>query len=246
MRRLWRFFSSYKSGAAVAGVSVLWNAFWLVGPPVGIVTTDAGAVKNYLVWGGVAFIVAIMQAFFSLLRENGQLKAAQAPRLFLVFKPEEGEPYVVTRMSGDGDGKRIYRVGIANRGHDSAANVAVLLKSFRPDESHVRLFYELERMGQPSEQNGSRFEVSGDSAAPRVFVQVLAQEFDTRRKLGRMPELRLARGQHRSLLWDWKQHQLYHPSVQIDGPGAGPFMGFIYKRGDDGVYELQCNEFAKE
>src|SRR5258706_354653 len=93
---------------------------------------------------------------------------------------------------------------------------------------------------------GGCFEETANSAEPRVFVQVLMQKFNSRQKYAGMPELMLARGEYSTPLWEWDKSPLYKLSLQIDGHGAGPFMGFIYSRGQDRVYTLRRNDFAKQ
>jgi hypothetical protein len=65
-----RFLQSPLAGAVGAVVSWAWEAFWLIGPPVGISQTDR---KGYLFWGMVAILVCGFQAFGALLRENKNL-----------------------------------------------------------------------------------------------------------------------------------------------------------------------------
>ena len=68
-----RFFASPWLGAIMCLASVVWEAFWLIGPPFGIVSVEDR--DKYLLWGLLAIIICGIQAFGSLLRENKQLKS---------------------------------------------------------------------------------------------------------------------------------------------------------------------------
>jgi len=59
-------------GALGVVASWLWEAFWLIGPPVGVGQADR---KTYLFWGMVAMLVCAVQAFGSLLQKNAILNA---------------------------------------------------------------------------------------------------------------------------------------------------------------------------
>lgn len=41
---------------------MVWEGFWLVGPPVGVGVEDRRA---YLIWGGIALVLAVAQAFIA-------------------------------------------------------------------------------------------------------------------------------------------------------------------------------------
>jgi hypothetical protein len=58
------------TGAVFALVSIAWEAFWLIGPPVGVGSSER---KWYLFWGLVALTVSGSQAFFVLIRKNRHL-----------------------------------------------------------------------------------------------------------------------------------------------------------------------------
>ena len=59
------------TGAVGAVLGLAWDAFWLVGPPLGLNEQDR---KSYLLWGLIALSVSAFQAFYTLIRENRQLK----------------------------------------------------------------------------------------------------------------------------------------------------------------------------
>jgi hypothetical protein len=62
-------FESPWIGAVVALLSIVWEGFWLIGPPLG---SDR---KSYLLWGLAALTVSAGQAFFALIRQNRHLTA---------------------------------------------------------------------------------------------------------------------------------------------------------------------------
>jgi hypothetical protein len=59
------------TGAVTSLCSIVWEGFWLIGPPIGIGRNDR---KPYLLWGLAALSIAGFQAFYTLLRENRRLK----------------------------------------------------------------------------------------------------------------------------------------------------------------------------
>jgi hypothetical protein len=61
---LQRFRNSPWVGAVVAMCAILWEGFWLIGPPLGIVKAER---PLYLFWGVVALSVAAFQSFYTFL-----------------------------------------------------------------------------------------------------------------------------------------------------------------------------------
>jgi hypothetical protein len=59
------------AGAAISMVLVVWEGFWIIGPPLGLTSHDRNA---YLCWGLVGLVISGCQAFSALLRENSSLK----------------------------------------------------------------------------------------------------------------------------------------------------------------------------
>jgi hypothetical protein len=193
------------------------------------------------------YVAGSIYALASLWFENWSFKEAAKPNLRLVFRPELGDPYVVDKRIDDTYVMRRYRIGIANTSTTSVENVAVLVKSFSPNEKEVRLFHELRRMGDEPETRGSRFRVTANSSEPpRVYVELFAQQINTRTKRAGLPEMELARGEYSTPLWDHAKTKTYRLSLELDGDGAGPFIGLIYECDDDGVYSLRLNQFAKQ
>jgi hypothetical protein len=50
---------------------ILWEAFWLVGPPLGLTAKDR---TPYLLWGLLALTIAGFQAFLTLMRDKRRLE----------------------------------------------------------------------------------------------------------------------------------------------------------------------------
>ena len=69
---LHRVINSPFTGALGCLISIVWEGFWLVGPPVGLNGNDRGL---YLRWGLVALAISCFQAFYTLIRENRRLKS---------------------------------------------------------------------------------------------------------------------------------------------------------------------------
>lgn len=57
-----QFYESPWSGAIGAMISAMWEAACLIGPPIGIETSDH---KSYLVWAFIAFVVCSAQSFWA-------------------------------------------------------------------------------------------------------------------------------------------------------------------------------------
>jgi hypothetical protein len=219
-------------------VALCWAVFNFFGPE------DDPLSKTQLGWSLIVALVFVLQGATALIARVRRLEKQIEPRLHLVFRPDLGDPFMVEKRPDNDRVKRIYRVGVVNPTAVSVEDVAVLVKSWQPQEKDVRLFHELERMGQEEGQTGSRFRVTGHSPEPRVFVEVLKQTINKTTGNGFMPEIMLARGEFSTQLWG--RQLSYKFSLQIDGEGAGPFMGFIYERDAHGIYTLRCNEFAKQ
>ncbi|HTU36325.1 MAG TPA: hypothetical protein VMF66_21175 [Candidatus Acidoferrum sp.] len=66
-KKLW---GSEWTGAVGAVVSCIWEAFLLIGPPIGIGRQEQ---RSYLVWGGIALVLCSAQSFSVLRRKNRDL-----------------------------------------------------------------------------------------------------------------------------------------------------------------------------
>jgi len=203
----------------------------------------------------IAFILTVYFLGMLCIREHSraeQLKDQIAPRLMLVFRPELGEPYftepaipIPGYAPPDVRIERIYRVGVVNHGSNTAPSVRVLLRAFSPLEEDVRLKLPMVVMEAPNVLSNpdQRCDIN-HSDEPQVFFQVVSQivfdPFDSM-KIGR-PKLQQATRDEPILTG---RHQLYKLALEIDGPGAGAPMGFVYEADKRGVYELRENPFSK-
>ena len=102
---LQRFRNSPWVGAVITICAILWEGFWLIGPPLGIVKTER---PFYLFWGLVALSIAAFQSFYTLMRENKQLKTqiggnrpSIAPRNYR--KQEEDQRFGLTVTNSEYD-----------------------------------------------------------------------------------------------------------------------------------------------
>ncbi len=66
-----RLLKSPWTGVVFAVAFVFWDAFWLIGPPIGLEDKDW---KKYSSWGLFAIVMCIAQALFVLVKENLALK----------------------------------------------------------------------------------------------------------------------------------------------------------------------------
>ena len=83
--------------------SIVWNAFWLVGPPLGL---GAGDRKPYLLWGFFAWAICGTQAFWTLLSQNRELQrriAEHAPKVYLEAFVDFGEMTTLFVLRNNGD-----------------------------------------------------------------------------------------------------------------------------------------------
>ena len=85
-----KFVESPWSGAVGAVLLSLWEAFWLVGPPVGLTQENR---KEFLVWGAIALAISLIQAFGTLLKRNRELN-----RKMLQIK--EATPLIKLKIPG--------------------------------------------------------------------------------------------------------------------------------------------------
>lgn len=100
--------------------SIAWNAFWLVGPPVGLGEGDR---KKYLLWGLFALVICGAQAFWALIRKIRELEhrlRQSGPRIYVdayVDYGDMGTPFILT-----------------NRGESPAHRITIL---FSPAASEI-------------------------------------------------------------------------------------------------------------
>ena len=148
-----KFLRSYKTGVSGAIVTASWDAFWLIGPPVGI---DAASRRAYLIWGFAAFVLCIGQALYALITENNRLNAEREPKFEIVFRPEDetdSRPYLqrmeYPRNSGPGSPystwiDRRYRVGIVNLSSAIVPNVRLVLAKCDPSGNFIHVGHRLQ------------------------------------------------------------------------------------------------------
>jgi hypothetical protein len=147
------FLRSYKTGVTGAILTASWDAFWLIGPPIGM---DASGRRAYLIWGFCAFLLCVGQALYALIQENHTLKAALQPNLEIVFLPEDtydSRPYLQTlefvqppMVFGDVASRMVdrrYRVGVKNLTSRIIPNVHVVLAKCDPPSNFVHVGHRL-------------------------------------------------------------------------------------------------------
>jgi hypothetical protein len=121
LRKLWE---SPWSGAMGAIAFILWEAFWLVGPPIGLTKSDA---RPYLVFGLSAIFVAGAQAFYALIQINRNLEKqlAAAPRLV-----EKGTSEIRSNIQADFHYLRVANDPEGSQQRETAKKVAGTVSIF--------------------------------------------------------------------------------------------------------------------
>lgn len=139
------------TGAIGALLSIGWEAFWLIGPPIGI---DNANRRSYLVWGLLALAITAVQTFTVQRLRIRELEVAMAPKLEILFEPkndEDSRPYLQTlafqqlvevpsfrsKQVAVNMIDRRYRVGVRNLSTVVAPDVALLLQSCQPGGNFV-------------------------------------------------------------------------------------------------------------
>jgi hypothetical protein len=115
---LHKIFKSPWTGALGVLVSALWEAFWLVGPPIGLGPSEH---RVFLLWGLAALLISATQAFFRLYNENQTLK--DRPYTF------EAKIYATPQTSAEGMPIKIHRIAITNTSKDHAECCELTLTS---------------------------------------------------------------------------------------------------------------------
>ena len=128
---------SYRTGGISAFVSAVWEAFWLLGPPIAF---DASTRRQFLLWGFVAFAVSTFQALYAVVQENNRLKELLAPKFDIVCLPDDDDdsrPYLQTievllvpqhLRSPQKAIERRYRVGVVNLSRATIPKVRLVLE----------------------------------------------------------------------------------------------------------------------
>src|SRR4051794_7584884 len=120
MERLAAFLRNRRNGQVAGVVSLLWEAFWLVGPPMGMGSPEARG--EYLAWGAVALVVALFQVLFAVTARLKELEEGARPKFDIVFLPDtdaspDSRPYLqVLKYHADSIGMcdRRFRIGVVN------------------------------------------------------------------------------------------------------------------------------------
>ena len=175
-------------GAIATLVAVAWEAFWLIGPPVGV---DASARQSYQLWGLLCLTIAAVQAFYLLLQENRKLKADREPKFDIVFAPEndhDSRPFLQTMTVhleyglGRSGPKlvrmedRRYRIGIVNLSVVAIPNIRVVLESCRPSGNFIHVGHRLLVTDSQPESGEADLPANVDGKPTRFFD--VANELD--------------------------------------------------------------------
>lgn len=156
---------SHYSGAVGAVLSVMWEGFWLIGPPVGIAGADR---RWYLFWGLIALLICGTQAFVVLLRQLHGLERRFDPAFHLWFDPfDKTGTYIETETFGNGV-KRRYRMAVVNDSGADLAGLSALVTGKDPHTARVELDRRLRPMAEHIDADGY-FNVPRDG---RRFVTV--------------------------------------------------------------------------
>src|SRR5215216_2543967 len=113
-----RFFGSPITGGCGVVVSSAWDAFWLLGPPVGV---DATTRHQYLVWG---FFTLLISFGWTFVVQKQKILFYERPKAALVFTGSDptvfAQPGDVTLPLSDGRHsirmrQTKYHVGVVNK-----------------------------------------------------------------------------------------------------------------------------------
>lgn len=188
MLRIRALLRSYKTGIVGSIGSILWEAFWLVGPPVGIDSTNR---RSYLFWGFIALVVAGAQAFTVLISENSSFRRSLEPKFDIVFRPDEdaspdSRPYVQVLefpvQHGPGIPRTIgrdrrYRVGIVNSSSVVVPAVRVILARCKPNANFIHLGHQLLAMDSKPPA-GERDLAPSPTSEPTLYFDVVSEYGD--------------------------------------------------------------------
>ena len=140
--RIKGFFASPWLGMVVGTVSVFWEAFWLLGGPIGIELPQDR--RQYFTWGFIALAVSAIQAVWTSQKRILELERQLEPKFEIVFLPEndtDSRPYLQTLTSGriETPGlpmvkieERRYRVGIRSLSKVIVPSVHLVLTRCEP------------------------------------------------------------------------------------------------------------------
>lgn len=148
-----RFFTSPRVGMVGGILSMIWEAFWLVGAPIGIGLPQDR--RQYFAWGFVAMIVCAVQAVWTSQRRVLELERQLEPKFEIVFLPEnntDSRPYLQTLTYGKFEQPgfpmvemvdRRYRIGIRNLSNAIVPSVHVVLSRCEPSGNFIHVGHRL-------------------------------------------------------------------------------------------------------
>lgn len=148
-----RFLGSPGVGIVAGILSILWEAFWLVGAPIGIGLPQDR--RQYFAWGFVALIICAVQAIWTLQRRVIELERQLEPKFDIVFLPQndsDSRPYLQTLERGELQEPgfpmikivdRRYRVGIRNLSSAIVPSVHVVLSRCKPSGNFIHIGHRL-------------------------------------------------------------------------------------------------------
>jgi hypothetical protein len=151
-----RFLTSPRFGMVLGILSVLWEAFWLVGAPIGIGLPQDR--HQYFAWGFVALAVSAIQAVWASQKRVSDLERQLAPKFEIVFLPEnntDSRPYLQTLTFGKFEEPglpmvkmedRRYRVGILSLSKAIVPSVHVVLSRCEPAGNFIHVGHRLQVM----------------------------------------------------------------------------------------------------
>jgi hypothetical protein len=179
-----RALSSPYTGLVATIILTIWEAFWLVGPPVGV---DARARNQYLSWGLVAIFVAYCQTF---LRQRAQIRDYERrfePKTALVFRPDNANHVqhgTVTRQVNLGGypasipcDEYLYALGVVNLSATAIAGCRLVLEWSDPhDTSQHRRGRAMRVRDDPNKESDGVFMLKPhDGRQPSAYVEVLRE-----------------------------------------------------------------------
>jgi hypothetical protein len=134
-----RILRSPYAGAAGAVLLAVWNAFWLVGPPIGV---DASLRHQYVVWGFVAMLISFGWAFGA---QQNKINHYERPQASLVFNGSDttvfAQPGNVVIQMPEGSllecDEKIYHAGVVNKCGITLTRLRFVLDKVTPHIDHA-------------------------------------------------------------------------------------------------------------
>src|ERR1700685_1696928 len=161
---------------------MLWEAFWLLGAPIGIGLAQDR--QQYFVWGFWTLAISAVQAVWTSQKRIVELERQFTPKFEIVFLPEndsDSRPYLQTLTYGRYEDPgfpmvkikdRRYRVGIRSLSKAVVASVHVVLSLCEPSGNFIHIGHRLQVMdSNPPE--GERDLPPSVNGAPTLFFDVV-------------------------------------------------------------------------